>query len=377
MRKLHGIQLFIISILLIGCNFEHQYFNGVVNNVDMPNNVDTLYGTEVKLNDVFAGSIYAYDSMLFFLSSKYKEEFLRVFSVNSGNLIGSLVSKGGGPSEAASSLHFKQYCDEEGGLKLWMCINSYKIIPLDILKSIKNQGSVFDSIRQTVLPKYLSPTPFLYIFMLDSSRIMLKSQAREIYKSSDDYIPGKYYIYNVPRNKVEKTFTLFKKPLKNKLNSKIPLFPKEMYFGSYDVIKPDRSKIAMAMAILGQINILDCKTGELCGYRIRKSPNYEYLKKDYRKFISYYQFINCDNDFIYIGYNGNLYGDGIKNKVMDHVYVFNWKGEFVNRIYLNKPFSCMTLDPINRIIYTTNEKDELFKFDLKDILNKSNIDLRR
>ncbi|MDR2287277.1 MAG: hypothetical protein LBE04_07370 [Prevotellaceae bacterium] len=43
---------------------------------------------------------------------------------------------------------------------------------------------------------------------------------------------------------------------------------------SMDKMKPDKTKIAMGLRYLRQINIMDIETGKVTGYRVKDTPDF-------------------------------------------------------------------------------------------------------
>jgi hypothetical protein len=133
---------------------------------------------------------------------------------------------------------------------------------------------------------------------------------------------------------------------------------------SHDRIKPDKTKLAMGMRYLRQINIMDVGTGEVTGYRVKGAPDFNILTERYRKFVSYYLWICVDDDFIYGALNS-------KDKHNTAVDVFDWNGNFRTKLILDKKMAninSIALDPVNKYLYVlTTGKDtmeKVFRYDV-------------
>ena len=97
-------------------------------------------------------------------------------------------------------------------------------------------------------------------------------------------------------------------------------------------ISPDRSKIAMGMAMLAQINALDLETGRQTGYRLKGMPGFEIFHKNLDDAKVYFTQVQADDSHIYALYSDKKYGSGWG--AQDLLYIFNWNGELVRKVRL-------------------------------------------
>ena len=149
---------------------------------------------------------------------------------------------------------------------------------------------------------------------------------------------------------------------------------------SWDRIKPDRTKLAMSMVYLGQINIMDIATGKITGYYIKDTHNFDVLRKhsnfDMRFF---YGQTLVDDDFIYGVLNDSedalINGEYrfINGSDKTTLYVFDWNGNFKKVLILDKAMESIALDPVNKQIYLlTNgaEDEEVYRYDVSYLYDK-------
>lgn len=95
--------LFMVGFVFFACKEETDlYFNGDITVIKSFDNDTLLSPVKVELEDIYDGSVLAYDSLLFFTSHKYSDCWMYVFSVNSGKHIASLCPKGQGPNDYLS-----------------------------------------------------------------------------------------------------------------------------------------------------------------------------------------------------------------------------------------------------------------------------------
>lgn len=351
----------------LSCKKNDQYFNGEIRIVKYPDKTDTIIGKELAFDGIYTGRPIVYDSIIFFISTKFHRDLMAVFSLNSLIQIDSFFTKGSGPNEFTSLDSYEQMEMVNSNLSLWLEDSDRNMLKLFRLsQSLKEKITIFDTSKVELKWQKEYKWSYLYAFIVDSNSYIVKTQAEEKFARSIDYIPGSYHLYDRKSNKKIKTFTLFKNPIINKFSEKYPLFPHEVYYSSKDMIKPDLSKIAMAMVSLGQINILDLKTGELKGFRLPKTPNFKYLINDPKVYFEYFRNISVDDDNIYVSYAGVLRDPTRPN--INQVLIFNWEGELLNRIILNNSFRYMSVDPIKKYIYTIDDHDVVYRYDLTGVL---------
>ena len=138
---------------------------------------------------------------------------------------------------------------------------------------------------------------------------------------------------------------------------------------TWDVIKPDYSKIVQAMKYLPQINILDTQTGEVVGYRWRNSPDFSVLESDVdpNSMNIYYINVHADNNNIYATYWGKEPWSG-QFPYVNSIHVFDWNGNLLYELITDKSFFHIWVDQIRNRLYTIDmNTDEVSYIDLDDL----------
>ena len=162
------------------------------------------------------------------------------------------------------------------------------------------------------------------------------------------------------------SYNIYKKPIINRhFRKNNQAIQSELYFSSRDRIKADKTKIAMAMGMFAQINIIDIKTGTIKGLRIANTPDFTYLTKDPKAFREFYIDINIDDYHIFCLYLDKLiYGNERSSYSANELHVFNWKGDFFYKIILDKHSSEIAFDPVKKQLYSLTPEDLLYSYDL-------------
>ena len=297
-----------------------------------------------------------------------------VFNSKTGKQISSIVKIGEGTDEYLATLTgYANQIEIENGICIWLFDHKKKRCVLidwidgNIRKEI-NVSSLSSSIESSM--KY---------FILNDSLLLVYNGGEAIFVDNmgtlEDYFnPPKYNVFNYKTGQWIMTYEPYNK---FKYNTTM-LAAMSLY--SWDRIKPDRTKLAMSMVYLGQINIMDIATGKITGYYIKDTPNFDVLRKhsnfDMRFF---YGQTLVDDDFIYGVLNDSedalINGEYrfINGSDKTTLYVFDWNGNFKKVLILDKAMESIALDPVNKQIYLlTNgaEDEEVYRYDVSYLYDK-------
>jgi hypothetical protein len=359
-----------ILAFLAGCtafisckeDHDHTYFHGETIIVDTNVKPDTLYGKQIKLDGVYTGSMWAYDTLIGFTSYKFTDYFMHVFNVNTGKFLYPLCKRGIGPEEFPSIATANQFV-YPAQLGYWIRKESGK--DECVLVNLEKPGDVIEQKTDIKIETEFLDS-FGFVFILNDSLFLANNQGEEPLKGEGTFTPPAYYLYNSRTKERIKTYGMY--------NGFIPVSPDNFFrqsgykicYASCDRIKPDdMSKLAMGMLHMDQINILDLKTGELKGYRNKTSPDFGYLK-DIDNHRLFYLYNMCvDNRYIYGLYSDTEYG--ARKWESNTVNVFDWDGNFIRKILLDKIALKIALDPVNKYLYidTIGEDDEeIYRYDV-------------
>jgi hypothetical protein len=340
--------VFIISILLIfSCKENIEIFKGDIVFVEVPASVDTLYGNELKLDGIYTGSVCVYDSLILFSSHKYPDYSIYVFNTKTGKQISSVVRKGDGADEFVTS-GFSEQFQIDSRVCLWIYDWSRKkCVLVDLIDNSQREKIDISGLKTE------RDMPFGRIFILNDSLLLTFNQGEDSFSEEKHLTPPLYRIFNYRTNK---KITEYEAYNSFKYNEQMP--PQSCLF-SLDRIKPDRTKLVMAMLYLHQINIMDIETGKINGYRFKNTPDFDILR-DGSHFEGklYYYYVCVDDDLIY---------GVIQNEKDTMVDVFDWHGNLIKRLILDKKMESVALDPVNKYLYilTIGEDDEeIYRYDV-------------
>jgi hypothetical protein len=351
--------IFLLGVLLIvlfSCtdeNNNNKIFNGELFIIENKPDMDTLYGEQIQLDGLYTGSFTVHDSLIVFSSSQYKTALnciSLVFNLKTGKQISSLIKVGKGPGEYTMATTTHQFhIDKE--MKMWFY--DYFVKKLCFLVDIVN-NNVSDSIDISWL-KTERKEPCSRFFILNDSLFLAYNMPEPAYTRENIALPPVWSLYNYKTGEKLRQYDVY-----NQYRYLQSLSFFRLY--SEDRIKPDHTKFVMPMGYLHQINIVNIQTGAIKGYRFKDSPDYlDVMTKEDEEddgFGDFYLRACVDDDFIYAVINKKS-----DNTVID---VFDWNGNYLKKIILDKKKEYIAIDAINKYIYilTIGKEEEIYRYDV-------------
>jgi hypothetical protein len=202
-----------LLLLSFSCSKKNHFiFNGNISIVEEPSKIDFMEGKKIELNDIYTEYMSVYDSLIFFVSSKYPKHYLFVFNLNNGEQLGSFCEKGQGPDDFSDFFHTEQFLvDNNNNIKLWGYGNMGKINLLNLTASIElGKTSVDTIIKHDWMQTHTRGWSILFVQSKDS--LLIKSQQEYLFgsKNRDEYTLGAYHLFKHTISNKIKTYHLFK-----------------------------------------------------------------------------------------------------------------------------------------------------------------------
>jgi hypothetical protein len=252
--KIIHITFIIVILGIFACcnkNKDSYYFDGDIRYID--NNgtvVKNVESKSVRLDGIQSGMIAVYDSLLICWNPEFSNHFFYVVNLDSGNEIGFFCEKGQGPREAISVNCIYQIFRKGNDIYtfLW-AYNESRLFLWNISQSVERGMTVYD----TIVPYDKNRYFFLFYQPED---ILFVNRPSDILNREEVTTPF-YEKRSVYTKEVLQDYPVYKK--KSVKNRDAGLL--EHFFYTWDVIKPDGTKIVQAMRDLPQINIIDSTFG--------------------------------------------------------------------------------------------------------------------
>ncbi|MDR0394102.1 MAG: TolB-like 6-bladed beta-propeller domain-containing protein [Tannerella sp.] len=365
-KKISNIVLSIVIIsLFVGCksNKDEEIFNGEIQYFDDSRAiVKKVVAKPVTMaNGIPTGMIAAYDSLLICWNPR-RDDFFNLINLDTGEEIGSFCKKGQGPQEATSVNCIYQLFKKESDLCTFLWdYNQSRLFLWNISQSVESGKTVYDTIISYDKNRYffLFYQPENFLFVNRPSDILNREEATTPF----------YEKRTINTKEIIQNYRIYKNVSLRK-NDASEL---EYSFYTWDVMKPDGSKIAQAMRHLPQINILDTHTGNLVGYRMNNGTDFSFLERDadIKSMTVYYFNIHADNNYIYATYWGKeMWNDRIGDELphFNMIHVFDWSGKPLYKLITDRSFLRIWLEPVRNRLYTIDpNKDEVYYLDLNEL----------
>lgn len=363
-KKTIHIALFTFIFTTVVCCQEEStkdnyYFNGDIRYVDTNSKVVKNVTTKtVSLDGTYSGMIAVYDSLFICWHPRFPNHFFNVFNVDTGEELGSFCEKGQGAREAVSVNCVYQLFKKDNDLMTQLYTNEGKLFFWNISQSVKKGITVYD----TIIP-YKNDCMFFHFYQ--SEDILLAFRAAD-YLSRREVTTPFYEKRMIYTNELIRDYPIYKQPSIQNEN------PDVGAFYTWDVIKPDGSKIVQAMNSLPQINIIDTHTGDIIGFRMKNGPDFSFLEADMKSTNKYYNSVQADNKYIYATYWGKESWSGRigdESPFINTIHVFDWNGKLLYELITDRPFlRSIWLDQAKNRLYTIDiDTDEVYYLDLEEL----------
>ncbi|MCM1177406.1 MAG: hypothetical protein NC308_04400 [Clostridium sp.] len=207
------------------------------------------------------GTIYSYESS--------KEWIFTLTDIGTNEISGTFCKRGRGPEEFINVFPLQDFYIEDRETKtLLFSYYDARLVTWNISKSMETGADVYENpVHINDSTKYF---PLGSIHRLSRNE-MLVLDTRQNPKSEKMAEPPVYAIYDMTDRKVSRKYELFRNPC---VELKGDALTSKSVLSLHDCIKPDGTRVAMAMGFSPQINILDIHTGECLGFRIKGATRF-------------------------------------------------------------------------------------------------------
>ena len=362
-----------IFFYLILCSFvsnchrnkDNEYFMGEIKYFDDSAKVLKNVTSKVIPHNLFHGIIAIHDSLILCFNPRLPDYFFQVFNLDTGEEIGYFCSKGQGPNDVISVNNAHQLFMR--GNDLFTILNpshQRRLLFWNISQSIKQGKTVYDPVITYKQMNEDKSSRYNLIYYQEEDTLL--AEVRSIAVSMEEARTPSFEQLTMNNNEFTKNFLIYKRKTVRNRKSKIP---PDSFFDSSDMIKPDGSKMVQAMTNLPQINILDTRTGDVIGYRLKNSPDFSFFETDMQFMKFYYWALQADNNYIYTSYMGKPLWDPRKDEFpfMNIIHIYDWNGKHLYELITDRAYARIWLDTVRNRLYTLDDTDEVIYIDLNDL----------
>ena len=356
-------QAIFIALLLICTSCQQgkdEYFYGNIGTYELPEPTGTLTGREITFDSVQTGDMFVHDSLLFFVSNILPRHSVYVFNARTGKYLFGLFRRGQGPLEYknVSCTPYKRIVDGQTHI-YFDATNEQEVIDVNIDKMMVHPDRP-DSIRAAITASEfrwskLHHIPYIPVFSLDEQRILAKTMFEGPYIQTENPALPQYELIDRKTNTIAARFPIYTQRVKPRDAESNVHLTENYAYSSSDALRPDGKKLAMAMQIVPQINILDIETGQMNCFRLKDAPELDYMNGRSREDLHiYYNNIAASSKYIYAVFWGkplSQLDNTAENSYMPEVHVFDWDGHFIKRLRLNESVGHICIDEKANLLY--------------------------
>lgn len=356
-----GYLYFYLLLSLLSCSRvgECEFFNYEIRTID---DVRTSAELETRAIDVLSaktdGCTVCGDMILSYTPEN--DCLYSVTDLSTGELKGNYCSKGRSWNEPLSAIPLSEVIVNKG--------NSYanvfsfsdaKLFRWNITASMAKGMDVYDSVIK-LESSGNGILPLMSVFQRGENEIIAYNSGQI---SRNGYNAPAYEVYETESGKLKCRYELFNKvEIKGNQDD---VYAPGIFLSNQDCIKPDRTKLAFGMFYMPILSILDLETGICKGVRLSEKKKFSPKTQ-----ICHFMDVQCDDDYIYALYFGEL-SKGPED-YPDFLYIFDWNGEIIRRYKLTQGYTTLQLD--GTVLYMLNYlTDNMSYIEIRELIDDCRI----
>lgn len=313
-----------------------------------------LIGEKIPIDELIPSGIIILDTF-FVVFNRKEEKMLKIYSAKTYQLLDTFLSKGRGPEEMQIlGTEGRGFC-ENGDSKLWIKAFPNYIGLLNINKSLKADQPVYDQMFNFFKDR---KSNILYtsnaIYNIgDSTFLLTKDPERS---SASKQNPNPFYVkYNYSTNRFSDTLYLSNY---HQVKELLPIKSGDQ------CIRPDFKKTIKAYTYINQILISNIETKkQLWLTKLGYLPTIEEMSIDKEQ---YHVGTCCTQDFFLVSCARRYDNKG--NIPKRYLEVYDWDGNLLWHLDIKQAVWYPYIDEVNGYLYSVNEDDEIWRYDIQDIL---------
>lgn len=335
---------------------KKDYNNGIINSKPFVINsfpkVKKLKGNRINVEILGMTKMAIVDTFLFGIDIMGRDGFIKVYSTNNFDSLGTVIAKGRGPNELLTLNYNGQYEIDSLGCHLWISDDALlsKTYSLNLTESLRQETTVFD-------------TGYIFKNLPACSKYYL-NDSTFVGFTFENFASKEYIVYDVDENRKMSNIKLFKKDF----------IDKEHYISHvfFQRIRPDKKFFVAPCVHLNQLHILDANLTEICTLHIGEknmSVKKNMQKKDKERHVSYWD-VAVTNEYIFALYANKRLIDIWEgnDSIGVEFHVFRWNGEPIASFKIKESINSICIDEKHKYLYGKTINEEIYRYDLKGVL---------
>lgn len=283
-----------------------------------------------------------YDSLCIIYSNLHPQGFFSIMNLNTEEEIGLFCRRGRGPNESLYLLPDLNFKKNEKGEVTSDVIDWHgdRMFTWNITRSIEESRTVYDTVKHVAWTE-MTEGAFRFYEPMDDTKYLAVTFPLS-FSSLHQVVAPRYWIRSSDDNSLIREYEIFKDTLQT-VDQSFKWFGESFFSGSY-CMKPDRSKLAMAMSSYPQLNIIDLGDGTLKCYKLKDREASMMVR------VYFYADVHCDDEYIYALYAdmditpNQDYTLNIDHNKPAYVHKYDWDGNLVCKYELDGYYNKMDVN---------------------------------
>lgn len=275
------------------------------------------------------------------LSNDRKDYLFHLFSLNSGEPVGSFCTRGRSWNEPISAIAPSEIYHK--GEDMFVDVLSFmdgKLMEWNVSASLRERKDIYERIVQLDSGRFM---PLLSLWRLDDEHVLAFNSAQDPYKDTMESLPA-FVIYNLSDGSVQQEYNVFLLADFQESNSN---FTSKNIISCVDCLKPDRKKLMFFMNTMPVYGIIDLQKRSVNCFHMADLERF-----DPEVFRWYFADVAGDDNCVYVLYSGGILYDSDGSELPKTLFTIGWDGTVLKKYNLDTSFTNLCHD--GSYLYLTN-----------------------
>ena len=347
----------IFIVLCVNCTESRNIFNTTEQVFDGFEREFWLQAKPIHFDSIAAWpvQIYHFDSLLLFehRSRSASPHFFSIYNLQTNKFIGSFLQRGRGPNEFIELFFYDEHTLQDNDRWLYLtAANEKKIIKFNLSNFLQTGAidvKLLHEYKGLQMTTHILNDSTFFAWMFTRSREGMRVFYRKYFSTSD---------------KLEE-INLTKRDIKDEDEFDI--------LWATERIRQDKKKMVMAMHGMNKIHIFDLEEPKNNITLTPKNQKYESLSDLARleplQRITYYNGVTSTQDYIFALFLNQLVFDRHHGQSKGvEIHIFDWNGRPLYKLHVEEHLFGFCIDPIKKIMYAYDSDENIYQYDLSEIL---------
>ena len=347
-----------MALMIYSCKKPHYTFS--VKEIDF-DNISDIKLTEERSGVIIDGYVWemVYVDSFLVVQADEPDGYLNVYNPSNYEKVASICKKGRAKNEFSEPVYLLTQTYKRNGDSFILVVDKDILVKeLNITQTVKQGHTVVTNVVES--PTYSNNNRFLYLNNDLSSYILYKSGNSNV----NEYRYDEYHLIDTD-NEIDKELKLFPKKM-NKDDESIPYYTFGMFYKH-----PEKNLFVQPMQFMDYILFLDFERDTIYSSHFLNSPTFDDWCPDGRTMT--FSDAAVSKDYIFVIHARTDREEDIV--YLDTLCIFNWEGDLLTAIKLDRGIVSLTYDEDNMRLYAVNVceseeslEKEILSFDMSEVI---------